>query len=175
MTTSKLGFVALKSLKQQGPQDAAAILGELRTIYFKTTKQTIDADFAPTVALLERLRAGEAADVAILTEKGVDDLIAEGRLRPNSRTDVALSFVGVAVKQGAPKPDISTVDAFKASLVAARSVAYSKIGASGLYFAGLIERLGIAAQVVGRTEASSRPDRANHVTVIKDGRTLAYA
>ena len=46
MTTSKLGFVALKSLKQQGPQDAAAILGELRTIYFKTTKQTIDADFA---------------------------------------------------------------------------------------------------------------------------------
>ena len=80
----------------------------------------ITAEFAPTVALLQRLRAGEKADIAILTAQGVDDLIAEGIMLPNSRTDVARSFVGVAVKAGAPKPDISTVPAFQAALVAAR-------------------------------------------------------
>ena len=68
-------------------------------------------------------------------------------IRPGTRTDVALSFVGIAVKAGAPKPDISSLATFKAALLAARSVAYSKIGASGLFFAGLIERLGIAAEV----------------------------
>ena len=107
----------------------------------------IIAEFAPTVALLQRLRAGEKADIAILTAQGVDDLIAEGIMLPNSHTDVARSFVGVAVKAGAAKPDISTVPAFQAALLAARSVAYSKIGASGLYFAGLIEKFGIAAAV----------------------------
>jgi len=103
--------------------------------------------FAPTVALLERLRAGETADVVILTAKGIDDLIAEGVIRSGTRTDVALSFVGVAVKAGGAKPDIGSVAAFRAALLAARSVAYSKIGASGIFFAGLLDRLGIADSV----------------------------
>jgi len=115
----------------------------------------VEADFSPTVALLERLRAGEAADIAILTAQGIDDLIAEGVMRPNSRTDVARSFVGIAVKAGAPKPAIGTVEAFKAALLAARSVCYSRIGASGLYFAGLIERLGIAAEVNAKATVAS--------------------
>ena len=71
-------------------------------------------------------------------------------MRPGTRTDVALSFVGIAVKAGAPQPDIGTVAAFKATVLAARSVAYSKIGASGIFFASLIERLGIAAEVNAR-------------------------
>ena len=107
----------------------------------------ISADFAPTVALLERLRAGEAADIAILTAQGIDDLIAEGIIKPGTRTDIARSFVGVAVKAGAPKPDITTVEQFKATLLKARTVAYSKIGASGIFFAGLLDRLGIAGTV----------------------------
>jgi molybdate transport system substrate-binding protein len=127
-----------------------AVMGAMRdlTSLYETESGTpIAADFAPTVALLERLRANEAADIAILTAQGIDDLTREGVIRPGTRTDVALSFVGIAVKAGAPKPDISSVAAFKATLLAARSVAYSKIGASGLFFAGLIERLGIAAEV----------------------------
>ena len=127
-----------------------AVMGamrELSTAYHAQTGTEIEAEFAPTVALLERLRGGEKADIAILTARGVDDLIAERIMLPNSRTDVARSFVGIAVKAGTAKPDISTVPAFKAALLAARSVAYSKIGASGLYFASLIERLGIAAAV----------------------------
>src|ERR1700744_106548 len=111
------------------------------------TGLTLETEFAPTVGLLERLRAGAEADIAILTAGGIDEMISEGRIRPGTRTDVALSFVGIAVKAGAPKPDISSVEAFRSALLAARSIAYSRIGASGIYFAGLIERLGIADAV----------------------------
>jgi molybdate transport system substrate-binding protein len=130
-----------------------AVMGamqDLTALYAKATGTALDTDFSPTVALLERLRGGEAADIAILTAQGIDDLIRDGVIQPGTRTDMALSFVGIAVKAGAPKPDISSVAAFKATLLAARSVAYSKIGASGIFFAGLLERLGIAAEVNAR-------------------------
>jgi molybdate transport system substrate-binding protein len=127
-----------------------AVMGAMRQLtaqYESETGTRIEADFAPTVALLDRLRAQEAADIGILTAQGIDDLTQQGVIRSGTRTDVALSFVGIAIKAGAPKPDIATVATFKATLLAARSVAYSKIGASGIFFAGLIERLGIAAEI----------------------------
>jgi len=127
-----------------------AVMGAMREVtaqYEAETGTRIAADFAPTVALLERLRGGEAADIAILTAQGIDDLIEEGIIIPGTRTDMARSFVGIAVKAGEPKPDIGTLDAFTATLLAARAVAYSRIGASGLFFAGLLDRLGIAASV----------------------------
>jgi molybdate transport system substrate-binding protein len=107
----------------------------------------IDAEFAPTIGLMPRLRGGEAADLVILTREGLDELAAEGRLVADSRTDLARSHVGLAVKAGAPHPDIATSAALRATLLAARSVAYSRIGASGIYFAQLIEKLGIASEV----------------------------
>jgi molybdate transport system substrate-binding protein len=127
-----------------------AVMGALRDLtarYEAESGVRIEATFAPTVALLERLRGGEAADIAILTAQGVDDLIAEGIILPGTRIDVARSLIGIAVKAGAPKPDIGTVDAFKATLLAARAVAYSRIGASGIFFAGLLDRLGLADTV----------------------------
>jgi molybdate transport system substrate-binding protein len=127
-----------------------AVMGAMRELgaqYEAQTGISVEADFSPTVALLERLRGGETADIAILTAQGIDDLIHEGIVRNATRTDMALSFVGIAVKAGAAKPDIGSVEALKATLLAARSVAYSKIGASGIFFAGLLERLGIAAEV----------------------------
>src|SRR3954452_2837900 len=110
----------------------------------------IDADFAPTLALLDRLRGGEGADVVILTREGLDDMAREGRVVADSCVDLARSYVGIAVKAGAAHPDISTEPALRAALLAARSVAYSRIGASGILFAQLIERLGIAAEINAR-------------------------
>jgi molybdate transport system substrate-binding protein len=127
-----------------------AVMGAMPALsaaYQIETGVALDVDFAPTVALLERLRAGAEADIAILTASGIDGLIGEGLIRPGTRTDVALSFIGVAVRAGEPKPDISSAEAFRATLLAARCVAYSRIGASGLYFADLIRRLGIEHQV----------------------------
>jgi molybdate transport system substrate-binding protein len=110
----------------------------------------IDADFAPTLALLARLRAGEAADVVILTREGVDEVAREGRVAAESCVDLARSWVGVAVKAREPHPDISTEAALRAALLGARSVAYSRLGASGILFAKLIERLAIASDINAR-------------------------
>jgi len=123
--------------------------------YEATTGVRIDADFAPTVGLLPRLRGGEKADIVMLTREGLDELAAEGAVIAASVVDLARSYVGVAVKAGAAHPDIATEAAFRASVLAARSVAYSKIGASGIYFAELIGRLGIAAAINAKATITS--------------------
>jgi len=101
--------------------------------YQAATGAKLDADYAPTVGLLKRLREGEKADVLILTREGLDELIGEGAVVAASKVDLARSYVGLAVKAGQPHPDISTEAALRKTLLAARSVAYSKIGASGIY------------------------------------------
>src|SRR5262249_21739907 len=110
--------------------------------------------FAPsygaTNVLLPKIAIGEAADVAILTDAAVEGLVDHGTLASGSRRDLARSSIGIAVKQGAPKPDISTPEAFKHALLLARSIAFSRSGASGIHFANLIRQLGIATQAPGR-------------------------
>ena len=93
---------------------------------------------------------GEAADVVILTREGLDEVAREGRVAAESCVDLARSYVGIAVKAGAAHPDIATEPALRAALLAARSVAYSRLGASGILFAQLIERLGIASEINAR-------------------------
>ena len=115
----------------------------------------IDADFGPTLSLLKRVRAGEACDVVILTREGLDELLTEGAVVATSSIDLARSYVGIAVKAGNPHPDIATEAALRKTLLGARAVAYSKVGASGIYFAQLIERLGIAAEINARAIVAS--------------------
>ena len=107
----------------------------------------VTAEFAPTAALFRRIEAGEAADLAILTAEAVAAMTADGRMLPGSRRDLCISLIGMAVRAGAPRPDIATPEACRAALLGARSIAYSRAGASGIFFAGLIERLGIAEAV----------------------------
>jgi molybdate transport system substrate-binding protein len=100
--------------------------------------------------LKKRISGGEAVDVAIITPRIVDELIAEGKLAEGSRVDLAKVGIGVAVKAGAPLPDIATVESLKHALVAAKAVAYldpKSGGSSGIYFDGLLDRLGIAGDV----------------------------
>jgi molybdate transport system substrate-binding protein len=118
--------------------------------YQQATGCRIDADFAPTLALLARVRSDEPADLVILTREGLDELTHEGRVVAESCVDLARSYVGLAVKAGAPHPDISDETALRAVLLGARSVAYSRIGASGIFFAQLIARMGIADAVNAR-------------------------
>lgn len=122
-------------------------LPALAARYEQSAGTGVDVLFEPTNALLARIAAGEAGDIAILTRAAVDDLAAKGVLIPDSLADVAISLVGIGVKAGAAKPDISSVEALKMALRGAKSICYSKIGASGVFFAGLIQRLGIADEV----------------------------
>jgi len=101
-------------------------------------------------ALKKRIEGGEAFDVAIITPAVVDELTAAGAIAAGSRVDVATVGVGVVVKEGAARPDIATVDAFKRALLSAKSVAYidpASGGSSGIYIDNLLERLGIAGEV----------------------------
>lgn len=118
---------------------------ELTSIFTTRTGCRLTDVFGPTNGLMQRIRAGETADIAIMLEDSAALLAKEGVLAEGR--DIAVSYVGLAVKAGAPKPDIASVDALKRTLLGCKSIAYSKIGASGVYFAGLIQRLGIADAV----------------------------
>jgi len=127
-----------------------AVMGVLQEVlpdYERMNGIVAQTTFGPTRDLLGQIEGGATGDITILTETGIDKLIAAGTLAAGSRVDVARSFVGVAVRAGAPRPAIGTVAAFRQALLDARSIAYSAAGASGLFFTGLIERLGVADEV----------------------------
>jgi molybdate transport system substrate-binding protein len=130
-----------------------ALAGAVRALaarYQAVSGARIDADFAPTVRLLERLKEGETADVLILTQEGLAGLVSAGSVIAESCVDLARSWVGLAVKAGQPHPDISTEAALRSTLLAARSVAYSRLGASGIFFAQLIAKMDIADAINAR-------------------------
>ncbi len=123
----------------------------MSTLGVATVLQTLGLDaeirFDPTARLLAAIAEGARADIAILTDAGIEALTAQAVLAAGTRRDLAHSYVGLAVPRGAAHPDISSVEALRATLLAAPSLAYSRAGASGIFFADLIERLGIAAEV----------------------------
>ena len=105
--------------------------------------------------LVKRIEDGDSADVVVLSRAGIEALQKLGKLTAGSDVTLASSGVGIAVKAGAPKPDISTPEALKRTLLAAKSIAYSEPsagGASGVYFAKLLERMGIAEAMKPKTK-----------------------
>src|SRR3954468_9898509 len=111
--------------------------------------------FDSTQALLKRLAAGEHADLLFLTAEAMDDLRGKGRV--TEVRAVGSSGVGVAVRAGAPKPDISTPEAFLRTLLRAASVAHSKSGASGIYFSGILQTAKIADRLKKRVIVEKGP------------------
>jgi molybdate transport system substrate-binding protein len=109
-----------------------------------------------TSALRKAIADGAVFDIALLPRSDVDALARDGRVAAGSVTDIARSAIGVAVRAGAPKPDIATVDAFKRAVLRAGSVTYSD-GPSGLYIAGLMERLGLAEAIKSKTKLTTGP------------------
>jgi len=116
----------------------------------KQTGNNVVVDNDTAGGLKKRIESGEAFDVAVITPAVIDELAGAGKIAAGSRVNLASVSIGVVVKEGAPKPDVSTVDAFKRALLEAKSVAYidpASGGSSGIYIDKLLERLGIADQV----------------------------
>jgi molybdate transport system substrate-binding protein len=134
----------MESLRVLSTLAVKGAFAELAARFQATGGAHIEADFAPTLALLDRLRRGEAADVVILTREGLSEMLTEYRVAAASYVDIAKSWIGIAVKAGRAHPDISSEAALRTTLTQARAVAYSRLGASGILFAELIARLGIA-------------------------------
>jgi molybdate transport system substrate-binding protein len=131
-------------LKIFGSRVTKVIVGELGAQFEKATGYTpvVVADVAQVMK--RRVEAGEPFDLAVLVDFQIDDLIKTGKLLADSRADVMSSGIGVAVKRGAPKPDIGTVEAFTQALLNAKSVTYLKEGASTIHLRKLFVQLGIA-------------------------------
>jgi molybdate transport system substrate-binding protein len=115
---------------------------------------------------LKSAQAGEHFDVLITGSVELDQWIRDGRIAATSRTPLSRSGIGVAIKAGSPKPDVSTVAAFKETLLKAKSVAYLRVG-SGLYLEGLLKRLEIAAEVVPK---SIRPEVDSVTVLVAEGK-----
>jgi len=134
-----------ESYKVLGPRFEAATGNKLNSMWGPSMGKTVDA-------VPQRIARGEDIDVVIMVGYALDKLIAEGKIIADSRTPLAGAAIGMAVKQGAPVPDISTADKLRAVLLAAKSIAYSD-SASGVYIEGeMLKKLGIQDQVKGKSK-----------------------
>jgi molybdate transport system substrate-binding protein len=120
----------------------------------KSSGHKVTITYGTVGAVADRVQKGEAADIVISSGPLIDQLQAQGKVVSGSRVNMAKVGVGVFVRKGGTKPDLASVDGFKRSLLAAKSISYvdpSGGGASGIYMASLLERLGIAAEMKPKT------------------------
>jgi len=119
---------------------------ELVPEFEKVSNHKVVTLWSGTADIMKRVKAGETADLIILGSNSIDELISLGKIVPGSRVDLMKSGVGVAVREGAQRPDISSGEALKRTLLSAKSIAYST-GPSGVYLDGLFQRMGIATEL----------------------------
>ena len=160
------GAAQAAEIKVLSGNGARAAVAELAEQFERASGHTVRVVFAVNPEVKRRIDAGEAFDVAVLNPPVLDALIKEGRLVRETRSVIGRAGIGAAVREGAPKPDISTVAAFKRTLLSMSSVAYPGEGASGKYFVSVVQRLGIADEM----KPKMRPMPAEYnVEVVADG------
>jgi molybdate transport system substrate-binding protein len=128
------------------------VFAELRPEFERASGHKIAVTYGLAAAFKQQIEAGEAFDVVVVTPPLLDDMVKQGKVAGDGRATIARAGIGIAIRAGAARPDISNTEAFKHTLAAAKSVTYAKAGQSGVYFAGLLTRLGIADQVKTRPE-----------------------
>ena len=148
------GAAAASDIKVFSTIGVQGAVEELVPKYEKNSGNKLNIIWATAAMLVKRLQEGETADVMILSVAGLDTMTKEGRILPGSQVKLAGSGVAIAIKAGTPKPDISMPEALKATLLNAKSISYtdpSAGGASGIYFANLLEKMGIAKDINAKT------------------------
>ena len=133
----------------------ATVLHEIGPDFERATGHELAVTSDIAIRMVRRIQAGAPFDVLVAAPGHIDELIQQGIIMSETRTDLARSGIGVQVRAGARKPDIATVDSFKQALLDATSIAYLKEGQSGVYLSALIERLGIAEAIGPKV---TRPD-----------------
>jgi molybdate transport system substrate-binding protein len=130
-------------------------LEELTAKFEKTSGHKVAITWGTGAALAKRIQAGEQADLLVLTRQGLDTLAKDGKVAAGSERNFASSILAVGIKKGAPRPDISTPEAFKATMLSAKSIAYPDPaggGLSGIYFAQIAEKMGFADQLKSKAK-----------------------
>ena len=123
------------------------VMQELVPQFERATGNKVVVEYGVSAGMQRRVEAGEAFDAIFLTVKQLDALVQGGKIALGTRTPIARSGMGIAIHAGAARPDIATVDALKRTLLAAKSIAYAKEGAAGVYLIALAKRLGIVDQL----------------------------
>jgi molybdate transport system substrate-binding protein len=133
-------------------QGVVSAVRELAPAYERVSGNKVVVNYEVGPAFTAKINSDAPGDLVTQARDGMDDLVKRGKVVAGTRADFARAGIGVAVKAGAARPDIGTADAFKRAMLAATSIAYSRAGASGLYMAKLMERLGIADAVKAKTK-----------------------
>jgi molybdate transport system substrate-binding protein len=137
------------------------VVEDLVPRFEKATKHTVTAVFDLASAHKTKIEGGAPFDVAILTPPLMDDLIAKGLVSPASKSSLARVGLGLMIKAGTPKPDVSSTDTFKRTLLDAKSITYATAGASGVAFLAIIEKLGIAPQIKAKARPAASGEEIN--------------
>jgi molybdate transport system substrate-binding protein len=148
-------FASATEIKVYSTIGVQAALEELAPKFEKASGHTLAITWGTAAMLVKRVEGGETADAYVLTGQGLDALVKDEKVTAESDATFANSGMALVVRKGASKPDISTPEAFKKTLLAAKSIAYSNPvagGASGVYFAKLLVRMGIAKQMKAKTK-----------------------
>lgn len=167
---AQAGLVTAAEVKVFSTIGVQAALEELAPKFEQATGNKLNITWATAAILVKRVQAGETADLMVLTKQGLDALTKDNKASAGSDAVFASAGMAVVVKKGAPKPDISTPDAFKQVLLNAKTIAYSDPaagGASGVYFAKLLERMGIADQM--RAKTKHPPPSGNSANLVVAG------
>jgi molybdate transport system substrate-binding protein len=122
-------------------------LDDLTTLFERQTGHHLALQFDGVPVLKRQIEGGEKFDIAILLPAAIDDLVKQGKIGAATRVDIARTAAGIAIRAGAAKPNVASIDDLKRTLLAAESISYSRDSASGTYFLGLLVRLGIDAEV----------------------------
>jgi molybdate transport system substrate-binding protein len=144
-------------LKVLSGNGSKAAVQELCLQFERATGHKIDLRFGVNPEVKSKIEAGERFDVVIGNPPIIDALIADGTV-VGPRVDFGRAGLGVAVRSGAPKPDISSVDAFRQALLASKAVAFPGKGASGIYFVSLLDRMGIKAEMQSKLKPTEAED-----------------
>lgn len=137
---------------------AKAAVTELTRQFEKATGNKVTVHFDVNADVIKKAQAGESFDVVVGNPPTIDALIKSGQVVPGTRADFGQAGLGVAVRKGAPKPDVSTVEAFKRALVSSKAVAFPGEGASGKYFVDLVERIGLKNEMQGKLKPMPAED-----------------
>ena len=163
-------FAFAAEIKVYSTIGVQAALEELAPKFEKATGHKLTITWGTAALLVKRVQAGESADLYVLVKQSHDTLVKENKATAGPDALFASSGMAMVVKKGAPKPDISTPEAFKQTLLKAKSIAYSNPasgGASGVYFAKLLERMGIADQMKDKTKFP--PPSGNAANLVVSG------
>lgn len=150
--------VSSQTIKVLSAEAMKPVLDALVSEFERVSRNLVTVGYAPAGVIANRMRSGEPADLVIVPKLVFDALVTEGRIATGSATKIAQSVLAVAVAAGAPKPDISTVEAFKCTLLNARSITYpdpKKGGAIGIEAARVIDRLGLTNRLKPKTTLTS--------------------